>query len=271
MLLPTERASNVFFVRTRINGEGPFWFTIDTGATLTVLDPSTAAKLNLATRSAGRRHVGVTASDTEMATTTGVRLEIDGLEPFAPPQLYVISVQGNAGWLGHQIDGVLGTDVLSRYVVTFDYPAGRVSVIRGVAGAGASRSGGIPVTLTGNVLVAPATLTLADRSSITARLLPDTGSNGAVTLTTPFVRRHKLAERFQSRELTATVGISGVAFSPVVVLPSVAFGDAIIPDARAALSTATTGTRRQHRLRRHHRCGLVAPIRRHRGLPGPTL
>ena len=69
----------------------------------------------------------------------------------------------------------------------------------------------------------------------------DTGSNGAVTLTTPFVRQHKLADRFQTRELTATVGISGVAFSPVVVLPSVTFGDAIMPDVRAALSAATTG------------------------------
>ena len=178
---------------------GPFWFTIDTGATLTVLDPSTAARLNLATQSAGRRHVGVTASDSEMATTTGARLEIDGLEPFAPPQLYVISVQGNAGWLGHQIDGVLGTDVLSRYQVTFDYAAGRVSVTRGVAGTGAgtSQPGSIPVTLNGNVLVAPATITLADRSSITARLLLDTGSNGAVTLTTPFVRGTNLRNAFR--------------------------------------------------------------------------
>ena len=240
-VLPTERASNVFFVRTMINGDGPFWFTVDTGATLTVLDPSTAARLNLPTRSAGRRHVGVTASDTEMATTTGVTLGISGLELFAPPQMYVISVQGNAGWLRHQIDGVLGTDFLSRYRLTFDYAVGRVSIWTGMASADETESGSIPVTLTGNMLVAPATITLADRSSITARLLLDTGSNGAVTLTTPFVRRHKLAERFQTRELTATVGISGVAFSPVVVLPSVAFGNAIIPDVRAALSTAETG------------------------------
>ena len=241
IVLPTERASNVFFVRTTINGDGPFWFTVDTGATLTVLDPSTAARLNLPTRSAGRRSVGVTASDTEMATTTGATLEIDGLVPFSPPLMYVISVQGNAGALGHQIDGVLGTDVLRRYQVTFDYAAGRVSVRPGVPAAGPIQPASIPVTLTGNMLVAPATITLPDRSSLAARLLLDTGSNGAVTLTTPFVRRHTLPERFQTRELTATVGISGVAFSPVVVLPSVAFGDATMPDVRAALSTATSG------------------------------
>ena len=134
MLLPTEQASNVFFVRTTINGDGPFWFTVDTGATLTVLDPATAARLNLATRPAGRRPVGVTASETEMATTTGAKLEIEGLEPFAPWQMYVISVQGNAGWLGHHVDGVLGTDFLSRYVVEFDYQAGRVSVTAARAG-----------------------------------------------------------------------------------------------------------------------------------------
>ena len=45
-----------------------------------------------------------------------------------PDVLYVVPVRGNAGFLGHQIDGVLGTDFLRRYVVEFDYGAGRVTL-----------------------------------------------------------------------------------------------------------------------------------------------
>jgi predicted aspartyl protease len=40
--IPVERGSNVFFARATINGAGPFWFTVDTGATLAVIDPATA-------------------------------------------------------------------------------------------------------------------------------------------------------------------------------------------------------------------------------------
>ena len=76
---------------------------------------------------------------------------------------------------------------------------------------------------------------------MTARLLIDTGSNGALTLTSPFVRQHDLVARFPARRANAAVGINGTVFSPVVALTSVAFGDAVIARPNAALSKATAG------------------------------
>lgn len=215
-----------------------------TGATLTVIDPATAARVGLETRAAGRRaNVGVTAGDIELATTTGARFDVTGLAPFAPSLLYVVPVRGNAGFLGHQVDGVLGTDFLRRYVVKFDYAAGRVTLWRpAFTGSDTgSDAGGIPVMLEGNVLVAPATTVFTDGTRTTARLLIDTGSSGALTLTTPFVRRHRLVQRFESRRASATVGINGMTFSPVITLTSVLFGDAVISQPNASLSQATAG------------------------------
>ena len=111
IVLPVERASNVFFVRTQINGRGPFWFTVDTGATLTVIDPSTARRAGLVVRPAGRRpNVGVGEEDTELATTAAT-IQIAGLPDFAPSFFYVMPVQSAASALGHAIDGVIGTDL----------------------------------------------------------------------------------------------------------------------------------------------------------------
>ncbi len=62
--------------------------------------------------------------------------------------------------------------------------------------------GAVAFTLEGNVLVAPATITLPDGKRVTARLLIDTGSNGALTLTSPFVRQHDLVAQFPSLEPT---------------------------------------------------------------------
>jgi len=244
VILPTERASNVFFAEVKINGAGPFWFTVDTGATLTVIDPATAQQIGLVTRPAGRRgYVGVATANTEMATTTGARLDVAGLASFAPAILYVVPVRGNASFLGHQIDGVLGTDFLRRYVVEFDYGAGRVTV-RPPGSVAASSSAApleVPVSVTGNVLLAPATASFTDGTAAPAALLIDTGSSGALTLTTPFVRRHRLTERFKSDRASATVGISGMVFSPVITLASVAFGEAVISQPNASLSQAEAG------------------------------
>jgi predicted aspartyl protease len=244
IVLPVERASNVFFARATINGQGPFWFTVDTGATLTVIDPATAARAGLPVQRAGRRaNVGVAAGETALSTAAGAAVEIAGLPPFSPAFLYVVPVQANAQHLRHGIDGVLGTDFLRRYVVEFDYADSRV-VLKPPKAGGANREtdhGGVPISIDGNVLLAPAAIAFPDGSRTTARLLVDTGSNGALTLTSPFVRRHRLAERFQSRWVSLAVGINGTTVSPVIQLPSVAFGDAVISDANAALSQTTAG------------------------------
>ena len=240
--LQTEFASHVFFARAVVNGTGPFWFTVDTGATLTVIDPAAATRAGLVMRDAGRRsNVGIGAGDTAMSTTSGAQLMVAGLPVFAPSPLYVVAVQNNATYLGHAIDGVLGTDFLSRYIVEFDYGAGHVSVLSAPRTDPPGRHAAVPVTIEGNVLIAPAVLTLPDGQRVAARLLIDTGSNGALTLTSPFVRRHDLVARFPSRQANAAVGINGTVFSPVVALTSVAFGEAVMPRPNAALSRATTG------------------------------
>ena len=124
--VPVERASNVFFARTTVNGVGPFWFTVDTGATLTVIDPDAAKRAGLVVRNTGRRpNVGVTAGDVSTATTAGARIEVGGVPGFAPPYLYVVAVRANAGYLGHTVDGVLGTDFLRRYIIEFHYAESR--------------------------------------------------------------------------------------------------------------------------------------------------
>ena len=241
IVMPVERASNVFFARTTVNGVGPFWFTVDTGATLTVIDPDTAKRAGLIVRDAGRRpNVGVTAGDVSTATTAGARIEISGVPAFSPPYLYVVPVRANAGHLGHVVDGVLGTDFLRRYIIEFHYAESRVTLRPPSAGP-SDHAASVPFTAEGNVLIAPAMLTLPDGDRLPARLLIDTGSNGALTLTSPFVRRHRLTARFQSRQRSATVGINGIEFSPVVTLTSVVFGSAVISAPNAALSGAVAG------------------------------
>ena len=44
-----------------------------------------------------RANVGIAAGDMAMATTTGARIGVAGLPLFAPPSLYVVAVQNNAG------------------------------------------------------------------------------------------------------------------------------------------------------------------------------
>jgi predicted aspartyl protease len=250
--LPVERASNVFFVKATVNGVGPMWLTVDTGATLTVIDPAVATRIGKTPLSIGARpNVGVATDHTELATVSNIRIEIAGVPASIAPTLYVVPVRGNAQALGHQIDGVIGTDFLQRYLVEFNYSAGTVSLTPPPF-AGRPSEPGLPITTDGNVLLAKASVGLVDGDVLTARLLVDTGSGGGLTLTSPFVRQHRLIERFYapapasrgdgtSARSSLTIGINGVMTAPVIVLGSLVMGPATWPSPRSSLSRETGG------------------------------
>src|SRR6185503_1700587 len=80
--VPVERSAHVFFARATINGQGPFWLTVDTGATLTVIDPATAEHLKLRVQNAGTRpDVGVASGLTPMGTTRGASITVGQAPP----------------------------------------------------------------------------------------------------------------------------------------------------------------------------------------------
>lgn len=241
-VLPADHRREVFFAQATIDGKGPFWFTVDTGATLTVIDPRTAKRLGIAVRNLGERHdVGTASGPTLMGATRRSVIRVGDLPPFTPARMYVVPVSANEKLLGHQIDGVLGTDFLMRHVCEFDYKRGTVTAHD--AGTFAYNGRGVPmsVSLARNRLLAPSTLTLPDGEQVNAQLLVDTGSNTRLILTAPFVRKHRLIERFPSARMTASVGINGLTTSPLIAARSLRLGAAIIDRPNAGLSRETSG------------------------------
>ena len=239
VVLPVERASHVFFARATINGRGPFWLTVDTGATLTVLDPSTVRALGLPVRELGvDARVGVAAGVTSMATVSGVRISLGDAPVFAPAPVYVVPTRDAEGPMGHRIDGILGTDFLRRFVVEFDYSLSRV-VLHGPGRAVGRGSASTSVMTDGNVLLAPATLTLPNSETLPVRLLIDTGSSSGLSLNAPFARTHRLEERFPSRELSVAVGINGTTIRGVMWGGRLSLAPGHDLEAPATLSHAT--------------------------------
>jgi predicted aspartyl protease len=241
-VIPADYRAGVFFAKATINGVGPFWFTIDTGSTVTVVNPRTALQLGLPVRDAGAGlNVGTASGPTSMGTTSNASIQVGDLVPVIPEPLFVVAVDANEELLGHRIDGVLGTDFLGRYTIEFDYSAGTVTAYDAGAFVYGGRQTPIPLRLARNGLLAPATLTLPDGEKLAAQLLIDTGSNIRVTLNGPFVRRHRLIERFPSTTMTASYGINGLTTSPLIAARSLALGSVTIASPNVGLSRETSG------------------------------
>jgi predicted aspartyl protease len=241
VVVPVEQAANVFFARVELNGHAPFWFTVDTGATLTVIDPATAGALGLPTSEAGeRRDVGIGAETTMLRATRGVTIRVGGAEPFAPRRLFIVPVSTNAAALGHRVDGVLGTDFLSRYNAEFDFRRGRLVLHEGHPPVYPVGHAVAPMRVDANRPLVRAAITLPDETRVVASLLVDTGSSARSSFNSPFVRAHRLT-RFPSLGLTATLGINGVTTASVVRLHALDIGGTVIDRPELALSSAASG------------------------------
>lgn len=247
LVLPTERSSNVFFARATINGDGPFWLTVDTGATLTVLDPSAARRLGLDVRdTAASAHVGVASEATRLAIARGVTIRLGDAPPFSPAPVYVLPVRAAEDALGHRIDGILGADFLQRFVVDFDYRHDVIRLFRPDRPP-AMLAAPVFVGFRGNVLTTTATVRLTDAEQVATRLLVDTGSSSGVSLNTPFVRHHRLEDRGGSEpgrrgfELSVAIGINGVTARRVMPIAGVQVGGMDMAVPKIALSRDTVG------------------------------
>lgn len=110
-----------FITKLMINGQGPFEFVIDTGSSRTVLYEHTRARLGLTPVSTEKITVYTLAGVTSAEPYLLKELMLSG-ERIADLTAVIVPDPKRAG---DEPDGVLGIDVLEKYLVVVDRPAGR--------------------------------------------------------------------------------------------------------------------------------------------------
>jgi hypothetical protein len=116
-------------IETKINGQGPFFFAIDTGGGMQAdIDPSVVTQLNL--KPTGKVIIGDPSrqNDREMELTSIASLTFGGAEfrnvtALIRPQRITKDYP--------EVDGFLGFALFSEYLLTLDYPAMQVRLARG--------------------------------------------------------------------------------------------------------------------------------------------
>jgi len=122
--LPMRLVKNIPMVPVKINGKGPFWFTVDTGSGFPAgISKRLAAKLGLMRRgsilaSAGGQHKRVPL------TRLGL-LEL-GEASFDDVPAIVLDSAGFRRALGDEFGGILGYPLFEQWLLTLDYPRRKV-------------------------------------------------------------------------------------------------------------------------------------------------
>lgn len=190
--IPFEVANNHIHVYVRLNQSEPLSFILDTGAEVSVMNQSRADALGLQSagqlegRGAGEGSVDVSLLRIDTLDLPGV--QIVGQTIAAMPFDALASFEGRA------IDGILGYDFISRFVVEIDYMSQHINLFdpRDYRYNGNGES--IPIVIEGGSPYVSARVTLSNREPLESTFLIDTGARGALALNKPFIDQHRLLD-----------------------------------------------------------------------------
>jgi hypothetical protein len=205
--IPFEVSSNVIFLRVRVNGSEPLWIILDTGANATLLDTNRAKTLGIKVSGGGEvEGVGETSVTAGMAKN--VSFSLPGID-FQARVVVVLPLSNLNRYVGHVVDGVLGHDFFSRFVVEIDYAARVINVYdpKGFQYSGPGDS--IPLELKDNGPSVHARLNLPGRAPVEGNFRIDTGGSHALILGTPFVKTQKILESMSTTIAAPSAGIGG--------------------------------------------------------------
>jgi hypothetical protein len=199
--VPFELIENHVYVNVMLNGKGPYRFIFDTGGA-NLVDPQVAREI-------GAVGKGSVQGEGVGATTESVRFaNVDSLtvgKATLKRQLFGIApVRAGVGMSGGRpIDGLIGFEVLARFITTFDYANDLVELALPGSAPPPANADLLPFVFHGQQPQFACTI-----AGVATQCTLDTGERASVTLFAPFMAEHP---QVVPKTLTA-VGVDGFGF-----------------------------------------------------------
>lgn len=232
--LPIEIVDNHVYLDVKLDGKGPYRFIFDTGGS-NVMDPTVAKEIG-ATSAGAFQGTGAGSGSEQFSFTKVDSLGV-GNAVLRDQVFAVLPVgQGFGISAGQRVDGLIGFEVLARFITTFDY-AGRKLTLT-LPGAQPPAGADVVPFVFGSTQPQFA-CTIA---GVASRCAVDTGARDSITLLAPFVAAHpQVVPATRSAEGVNGFGVGGGAKGMLGRLSSLQIGTFTLNDVIADYSTQKEG------------------------------
>lgn len=175
-VVPFELHQDLIFFQVQIAGSSdPLWFTLDTGAGSSYLDSGVAKRLGLHTSGSGKVQ-GAGAGEVPVNFVESVTFELPGLTSSG----HRVNTTDLSVLQGRHLDGFLGYDFISRYVITLDYAAGQMTIAEPATFSYSGSGESFPIKFRGPWPYIEATVAVSGVKPETSEFFVDSGSSDAV-------------------------------------------------------------------------------------------
>jgi Aspartyl protease/PDZ domain len=237
--IPFELVDNHVALSVTLNGKGPFRFIFDTGGS-NIVDAEVAKQLGLgASGTASSSGVGAASEAVQFATVDALGVG----DAMLRRQVFAVApVHAGFGMSsGKPVDGLIGFEVLARFVTTFDY--GRKQVVlrlppdtAAAAPAATPLGTTVPFAFNGQHPMIDCVI-----ASFPGQCVLDTGSRVSLSVLTPFLAAHPSIAPPNATAVGANgFGVGGASLGRLG-RTTLEIAGYTVPDVIADLSTQTKG------------------------------
>ena len=191
--IPFELNSNHMYVEVRVNRSPPLWMIFDSGAEATVIDRARAQKLGLRMEGALETR-GTGEESVETGLIHDVVIGLPGVT-MTPRPIAAIPLEPLQPVEGRAVDGILGYDVISSFVVEIDYAARKIILHDPNRYQYRGNGEVVPFIFEGNLPKITGSIVLPLGEVLPAKLLVDTGARMALNLYSPFIAAHRILDK----------------------------------------------------------------------------
>ncbi len=200
--------------------EGPLNFVFDTGAGATVFDAAMAKEIGLKPDHTLNAQGAGGTERLEVCLNQGLRVG-DSISVQGVPLVLADLTKLREG-IGHEIVGITGNDLLSRYLVQIEYGANKIRFFEQEAKLDVSGYTAVPFEFKKGMPIpfVTATIELESGEKLSGDFLLDTGAGLSLAINTPFAKRNDLLGKSSDHFVIESKGLNTKMVNQVIKIES---------------------------------------------------
>jgi PDZ domain/Aspartyl protease len=244
LTIPVKVISGLVLMPGEVNHSIPLGVILDTGSSISIVNPSAAGKSGLAaTHSTEAAGIARGSNQTlQISNDCELRWGIgeDQLR-LVRQQCATMNIDYIAAQVGDRVDGIFGSNLFLHYVIAIDYEQQRVTFSPSATGTPPGDSA-IPIEISNNVPYVQASIQGEDGKKVPARFLIDSGTAGAIILSKKFVDAHPgLVAPAHFVDTPTVTAVGGAIHSSRARLPELILGHFVLHGVVAVVPESSLG------------------------------
>jgi hypothetical protein len=234
--VPLQIANNHIYLSVMVEGHGPYTFVLDSGGDY-IVTPEVAAALQA--KSSGAFQLQGVGNATESAEFAHLNSIAIGNAAVRNQYAIVLPIATGFGVSeGMRIDGMVGYQLLARFLTTIDYANAKLTLaMPSSAPASIPGASAIGFFIDGTIPRIPVTV---DGVTVSAEV--DTGNRAGLELSSHFLANHPaIASLAKTPQGVVGFGVGGPAYARLGRIPTLQIGPYTISSSIASFSSQTQG------------------------------